>query len=433
MSRPGMRNRIVMLAVISATVATTLFGLPLALAAASYFLSQEATELEHIADIAALDVTADVVHSGRPGPLVSPSRDTLLALYGPDGRLLRGNGPATADHVVAQAIADNTIHHESALGTLRVAVPIPDQAGGNYAIRASTPTSGAYPKIGLTWLAMLGLGVVILAITWQLARWQARRLARPVEDLAQSASKLGDGDFTVRADPSGISEIDTAATALNHAAERINGLVSRERAVTAHASHQLRTPLAGLRLCLENALATPGADFPSAAREAVASADRLEHTIDDLISLARTHPDRQPGPLDIAALLREIDTSWHGLLAKEGRSLSVRADPGHRLVRVSAAAVRQILAVLVDNAVHHGSGRVDVHARDTIGSVAIDVCDQGSVDVDDAVFDNSSVTGRGIGLPLARSLAEAEGARLLITRRDPTVFTLFLPEVPEGD
>jgi signal transduction histidine kinase len=136
----------------------------------------------------------------------------------------------------------------------------------------------------------------------------------------------------------------------------------------------------------------------------------------------------RPEPLDIAALLGEIETSWHGLLAKDGRLLSVRADSGHRSVRASAAAVRQILAVLVDNAVHHGTGRVDVHARDTIGSVAVDVRDQGSVDVDEAVFASSAATGRGIGLPLARSLAEAEGARLLITRRKPTTFTLFLPE-----
>lgn len=423
-----MRNRIIILTVIAATVATALFGLPLALAAASYFISQEASELERTADRVALDVAADVVHSRQPGPLDIPSRDTLLALYGPDGRLLSGNGPTRADPVVKQAIADNTMHHESAQGTLIAAVPIPDQAGGNYAVRASTATSEVYPKIALTWLAMLGLGVVILILTWQLARWQARRLARPVEDLAGSASKLGDGDFTVRAHSSGISEIDTAATALNHAAERISDLVERERAVTTQASHQLRTPLAGLRLCLESALATPGADFPAATHEAIASADRLERTIDDLISLARTHPDRRPEPLDIAALLREVDTAWHGLLAKEGRLLSVHADSGQRPVRVSGAAVRQILAVLVDNAVHHGRGRVDVHARDTIGSVAVDVRDQGSVDVDDAMFVNSPAAGHGIGLSLARSLAEAEGARLLITRHKPTTFTLFLPE-----
>jgi signal transduction histidine kinase len=423
-----MRNRMIMLTVIAATVATTLFGLPLALAAASYFISQEATELERAADRVALDVAADVVHSRQPGALDIPARDILLALYGPDGRLLSGNGPTRADPVVEQAIADNTMHHESARGTLTAAVPIPDQAGGNYAVRASTATSEVYPKIALTWLAMLGLGLVILTLTWQLARWQARRLARPVEDLARSASKLGDGDFTVRAVPSGISEIDTAATALNQAAERISDLVERERAVTTQASHQLRTPLAGLRLCLENALATPGADFPAATREAIAAADRLEHTIDDLISLARIHTDRRPEPLDIAALLTEVDSAWRGLLAKEGRSLSVQADSGQSPVRVSAAAVRQILAVLVDNAVHHGRGRVDVHARDTIGSIAVDVRDQGSVDVDEAVFASSAATGHGIGLPLARSLAEAEGARLLITRRKPTTFTLFLPE-----
>jgi signal transduction histidine kinase len=98
---------------------------------------------------------------------------------------------------------------------------------------------------------MLGLELVSTTLTWQLARWQARRLARPIETLAASAWRLGDGDLTVLAEPSGIPEIDTAATALNNAAARIGDLVDRERALTAHASHQLRTPLARLRLSLE--------------------------------------------------------------------------------------------------------------------------------------------------------------------------------------
>jgi signal transduction histidine kinase len=276
---------------------------------------------------------------------------------------------------------------------------------------------------------MLGLELVILTLTWQLARWQARRLARPVETLAASASRLGDGDFTVRAEPSGIPEIDTAATALNNAAARIGDLVDRERAVTAHASHQLRTPLAGLRLSLENALHTPGADYPTATREAVAAADRLERTIDDLVMLARNHDRRTTEPPDIPALLNEIEAVWHGLLAKSGRSLQVITDLQLRPPRFSTAAIRQILTVLMDNAARHGAGRVTVHARETITTAAIDVSDEGvEGSIDDGVLNRPQGDGYGIGLRLARSLAEAEGGRLLQTGRAPTTFTLFLPE-----
>lgn len=429
-----MRKRIVALAVVSATLATSLFGIPLAIAIALYFLADEATELEHTADIAALDVAADLVNARRPGNLLTAAPDTSVALYDSGGRLVGGQGPSRADPVVRQAIADNTIqHHRSALGTIIAAVPIPDQAGGNYAVRASAPASEVYAKIGLTWLGMFGLEVVILALTWRLARWQAGRLAQPVETLAASASRLGDGDFTVRAEASGIPEIDTAATALNHAAERIGNLVDRERAVTAHASHQLRTPLAGLRLCLENALQTPGADFRTATHEAVAAADRLERTIDDLVMLARDH-DRRTEPPDIPALLNETEALWDALLVPGGRSLRIVTDPDLRPPRASTAAIRQILAVLIENAARHGRGQVTIHAREAMSSVAIDVSDEGTEsNTDDGVFHRSSADGHGIGLSLARSLAEAEGGRLLLTGRKPTTFTLFLAEDDESD
>jgi len=423
-----MRKRIVTLAVISATLATSLFGIPLAYAAARHFLAQEATELEHTADIAALDVAADLVSKRQPGLLQTPAPGTSLALYGPDGRLISGQGPSSADPVVLRALADNKIHQQSELGMLTAAVPIPDQAGGSYAVRASTSSTEAYPKIAMTWLGMLVLEVVILTLTWQLARRHAGRLARPVEALAASAAGLADGDFSVRATPSGIPEVDTAATALNHAAARIGELVDRERAVTAHASHQLRTPLAGLRLCLENALDTPGADYPAATRTAIAAADRLERTIDELVMLARTD-DRQTEPLDISAVLNEVEAACHGVIAKTERSLRIIIDPQLRPPQASTAAVRQILTVLVDNAARHGAGDITVHAREISTTVAIDVSDEGpGPGVDDALFDHSPTDGHGIGLPLARSLAEAEGGRLLLTSRAPTTFTLFLPE-----
>jgi signal transduction histidine kinase len=97
----------------------------------------------------------------------------------------------------------------------------------------------------------------------------------------------------------------------------------------------------------------------------------------------------------------------------------------------SAAAVRQILAVLVDNSVQHGAGTVTVTARDAGGALAVDVSDQGSglaVPADQLFARRApGASGHGIGLALARSLAEAEGGRLSVTRVAPPMFTLLVP------
>ena len=427
-----MRKRIVTLAMLTATLATSLFGIPLALFAAHYYRSEQAAELERAADAAAIDVAADLFHGRFAGGLPRPPRGTSLAIYAADGRLLGGKGPATADPVVTQTLADNTVHHERNSGSLFAAVPVAEGGHVAYAIRATTSTAEVYPRIRITWLLMVALGALVLILTWQLARWQARRLARPLERLSAAASTLGHGDFTVRTQPSGIPEIDAVNTALDRTAARIGDLIDRERRVTANASHQLRTPLTGLRLGLEAALDSPNADHHQAITDAIAATERLDHTIDDLITLARgTTPATEPLALD--ALLAEITDTWHNVLAEIGRPLRISADTGLPRSPASSAAVRQILAVLIDNAAQHGAGAVTVHARDAGAAVAVDVSDEGTqLDGDETYqFDRHPTGGHGIGLPLARNLAEAEGGRLYLSSRTPTTFTLFVPSSPQ--
>jgi signal transduction histidine kinase len=93
-------------------------------------------------------------------------------------------------------------------------------------------------------------------------------------------------------------------------------------------------------------------------------------------------------------------------------------------------SIDQIVDVLIDDALRHGNGAVTVTARSLGGAVAIDVADEGSVaDIvtDERLFQRGEGDGHGIGLALARSLATAEGGRLLLTNRHPATFTLFLP------
>lgn len=427
-----MRRRIVVLAVLAAILATGLFGVPLAIGAAGYYLSDESSELERLADTAAIQITADLVRGRAPDTLPTTEIETTLGLYDAAGARVLGRGPAGPDDPVAAALAGRTTRG-TAGGNLVVAVPVTDGRTVLAVVRAATPRSEIYDRTLTTWLVMLGLAAVAVGLTWLVARRQAARLAVPLESLAKAADALGEGDFSVRTRPSGIAEIDTAGRSLNTTAERLDALLARERAFSTDASHQLRTPLTALRLNLEAAVDSPGnvQAAAQAVRAALVGVDRLERTVDDLLSLARRSANGRP-PL-LADLLAEIRAGWHGLLAAQGRPLRLMQEPDLPATAASSAAVRQILAVLLDNALRHGRGTVTVTARDAGGLLAIDVDDEGA-GLSGAIGPEHarSADHYGLGLQLARNLAEAEDGRL-ISRPGSALFTLLLPGQPGQD
>ncbi|WP_431237482.1 hypothetical protein ACQ86B_22450 [Mycolicibacterium aichiense] len=175
-----MYRRILTLTMLAALLTTSLFGIPLAVAAAHYYRADERIELERVADKAAIDVAADLFHGRFTGDLpATQDESTSLALYGADAARLGGRGPATADLVVQQALAGNTVHHLTLSDQFLVAVPIADGERAAYVVRASASTSEVYPRILAAWALMLTLATLILLLTWRVARGQARRLASP--------------------------------------------------------------------------------------------------------------------------------------------------------------------------------------------------------------------------------------------------------------
>jgi signal transduction histidine kinase len=417
------RRRIVVLSVLAAVLATSLFGVPLAAGVARFYLDAERTQLERVADTAAITIAAGVGR-GTPPALTPPDSDVDLGLYDVGGRRLSGEGPPTADLPVTRA-RDGVSVSQDVAGQLVVAVPVTDGGRVDAVVRTASDYSAVTRQIAWTWAAMLGLGVLAIAATWLIARRQARRLAGPLETLSRTAQQLGAGDFSVRTELTGIPEIDSAGGSLNSTAARLGDLVSRERAFAAAASHQLRTPLTGLRLGLETAMDAPSADLRAAAAAAIAAADRLERTIDDVLSLTR-EPGREGAPLDVATLVREVEQTWRPVLAGQGRALRVDLQPDSPATGAAVAAVRQVLAVLLDNAARHGAGSVTLTVRDADGALAFDVADEGP-GMEGPVPAPDGREGHGIGLALARRLAEAEGGRLWLARPAPPVFTVLLP------
>jgi signal transduction histidine kinase len=413
------RRRIQLVGVLAAVLAIALFGVPLAAAVVVLFNSDERGELERLADTAAVRVAPALV-AGRVPAQLPPADDGIsVGVYDLDGRRLQGRGPVPADDPVRRA--GRGVVAEGTGREIVVAVPVTSGERVVAVVRAASARSRLYLQIGLTWLGLIGLAGAAVGAGTLLARRQSRRLAEPLERLTGAAQTLGDGDFTIQPAPAGIAEIDAAGVALARTAERLGDLIGRERAFSADASHQLRTPLTGLRLRLETALDN-GGDLRPAVTAALETADRLERTIDELLALARDAPTART-PADLPALLDDVRAQWPA-------TTSIEADlPA---TTASAAAIRQILDVLLDNAVRHGAGTVSVTARAADTAIAVDVADQGAgiAGSVEEVFRRRAgrAAGHGIGLALARALAEAEGGRLIVSRAGPApVFTLLLP------
>jgi signal transduction histidine kinase len=410
-------------------LAVMLFAVPLAIAMHSIYDSAAVTSLQRDATQVAAMVPETIATEG--GSVRLPwdlPGDLTVGVYTTKGMLIRERGPVTS--ALAAQAHDGRGHVAVEGADLAVSAPVPADRGVTATVRVAIPHNVVMDRTLGAWVVMAVLGACVIGIAALMARRQAGRIALPLERLTESARALGAGDFAVSTERSRIVEADTLAEAIESTARRLGELVQRERAFSTHVSHQLRTPLTALLLGLESALSVPGADMHAAARVAVRRGEQLETTIEGVLRLARdTHPRR--APLVVPELLDDVRDYWQGAFVQRHRELRVSALAGLPEVRVSAVAVRHIVDVLVDNALVHGAGDADVTVSMLADGLLIEVSDEGPglTDPEAAFTPRTARTGtHGIGLGLARSLAEAEGGRLLLRRVAPhPVFGLLLP------
>jgi two-component system, OmpR family, sensor kinase len=290
------------------------------------------------------------------------------------------------------------------------------------AVRVSEPLTGVTARVRRSWLGLglIGAAVIVagLLLAWVLATW----LVRPVRRLEGAAVRLGRGDLSTRATPEGPSELTTLAESFNRMAETLVANIDAQRDFVANASHQLRTPLTGLRLRLE-AIEAHGGEAGEEARKAETEVDRLALLVEDLLRLARaSSAEVTASRIDVTPIARSAVERWADAARAAGKDLALHDGEGAQ-AWADAGSLAYVLDNLIDNALRYSSegARVSVHVRSTgDGAATVAVSDTGPgipEEEREHIFQRfyrgsqgrRSGPGSGLGLPIVAELVRRWG------------------------
>jgi signal transduction histidine kinase len=329
---------------------------------------------------------------------------------------------ALTGRVDARTRASETLGEDLLLVTL----PLVDEERVVGSVRVSVPMSAQAERVRASWLrlALIGLGVVAagLALAWFLAR----TFAAPVTRLDRAAERVAAGDLDTRVPEDGPAELATLARSFNRMAAALGASLAAQRDFVANASHQLRTPLAGLKLRLE-AVRAEGGPAAEEADKAEREVDRLSALVGDLLELARADaPEETAKAVDLARVASDAVERWRDRVVASGRELHLdSAEPA--AIWASEVDVTHVVDNLLENAIRYSpSGARIAVATASVPRPALTVSDDGPGIPDEdrpRVFERffRGSTGRragpgtGLGLSIVAELARRWGgdARLV--------------------
>ncbi len=280
---------------------------------------------------------------------------------------------------------------------------------------------------------LAGAGLVTIVIAFG-AGWALSGLTlRPIHRITQTARAIGDErDFSRRVDHAGPrDEVGELASTFNQMLARLQDAYRKveyslemQRDFVADVSHELRTPLTTLRGnlgLLQRDPPAPPAERADILADMVEESDRLIRLVNELLIMASADAGRSLArePLEVQPLLEEAIRQAHQL--DENRGISLEAMPGLHVLG-DQDALKQVLLILLDNALKHSDGAVDVRAQLSDGQAAIHVQDRGHgipPDQLEHVFDrfyrgedSSLMPGVGLGLSIAKALVEGMGGTI---------------------
>ncbi len=461
------RILLVLLALTAVIIAGAM--VPLALNAISHDRSSfiQETEDEVSTDAA---VARGRLETGPYGPLIELLTQVREAGYG----LLIVH--STRNNVMGESVADQGMPHgnwaqlaasadEPVRPTAQPRQPVPEVTGSwvaaaipVYSTNAKLvgtvilvrPTGPLNHDIVELWVILGTVAVVAMLAAALLAFALARWVSRPLAGLDSAAGKLADGDLASRAVvDSGPPELRRLGTTFNTMAGRLEALVHGNRAVIADVSHQLRTPLAALRLRLDLLAADTDPDPETTGHELAGALDelaRLSRLVDGLLAVARAeNVVPVPTAVDVAEVAKERVVAWHPVADDRGITLEA---PGVGSARARASVLawmgeghlEQVLDNLIANALDAlaAGGHITVSAAVTTAGAQVTVADDGpGMSAEDREraflrFTTSNPNGTGLGLAIVHRLVTSNGgtARLTETPGGGLTAILDFPGVP---
>jgi two-component system, OmpR family, sensor kinase len=326
----------------------------------------------------------------------------------PEIRIALGGSPAT--RIAKSESLDGTEILAAAAPIFLPADPTPVGA-----VRITQPTTELRNAVRRSLFGVVAIGIGGLVAGLLIAFVLAGSLARPLQRLVGAARRLGAGDLTVRAGKTeGAKELKELGAAFDEMADRLERLVRAQREFVGNASHQLRTPLTGLKLRLESAGAKAPPELRRDLEAAEREADRLASIVDRLLTLARRVESGAGPEADLGVAVEQAATRWEERATAAGSTVRARTTEGVA-AGADAEDVGQILDNLIHNAIRYAPGEVTIAAALDGDRVRLVVEDRGPGIPDD---ERERVTerfyrgrgampgGSGLGLAVVRELAE---------------------------
>ncbi len=360
---------------------------------------------------------ASIVGAGESAPrLVNRLRDQAAE----NGLVLRDARAAVSDQVALsrRMRAPMTPDEKTRAGqrlrrlqTLRLSVQLPDGAWVN--ARLVTPRPNPWLAARLAGSTLLIYFLVLAAMIWI-----AARLARPLRDLTAAAERFEGRGEAPQVAPRGPADLKRAILAFNAMSARVSAMLDEKDRMLGAIGHDLRTPLASLRIRAESVA-------PEEEKQRmIATIAEMTAMLDDTLALARSGRASEPArAVDLAAL---ADT-----VVEEFRALGddvVMASGTRQTALVQPNLLRRAVRNLIENGVKYG-GAVRVAVRERGGRPAIEVSDEGPGIPEEEIGNvqepfvrleasrNRGTGGSGLGLTLARAAAQAHGGTLELENR----------------